>query len=90
MAKKPASKKKPAGKPLAQRLAASPALVKKYQSDLGLRSKYLKGGLEKYLTPAQKKTRAVNVRLNAPISKPATMIPTIKRTLDSYLIIHSP
>ena len=68
MAKKPASKKKPAGKPLAQRLAASPALVKKYQSDPGLRSKYLKGGLEKYLTPAQKKTRAVNVRLNAPIA----------------------
>ena len=67
MAKKPAGKKKP-GKPLAQRLAASPALVKKYQNDPGLRSKYLKGGLEKYLTPAQKKTRAVNVRLNAPIA----------------------
>ena len=67
MAKKPANKK-PAGKPLAQRLAASPALVKKYQSDPGLRSKYLKGSLEKYLTPAQKKTRAVNVRLNAPIA----------------------
>ncbi len=68
MAKKPTNKKKPAGKPLAQRLAASPALVEKYRKDPGLRSKYLKGSLEKYLTPAQKKTRAVNVRLSAPIA----------------------
>jgi len=58
--------KKP--KPLAARLAASPALVKKYQSDPGLRSKYLKGDLEKYLNPAQKKARALNVRLSAPIA----------------------
>jgi len=67
VAKKPAGKKK-AGKPLAQRLAASPALVKKYQSDPGLRAKYLTGSLEKYLTPAQRQSRAVNVRLKAPIA----------------------
>jgi len=66
VAKKPASKKKP-GKPLAQRLAADPALVKRYQSDPGLRSK-LTGSLERYLTPQQRQSRAVNLRLKAPIA----------------------
>lgn len=69
MADKPKPKaKRPAGKSLASRLAADPALVKKYQSNPGLRSKYLTGALEKYLTPGQRQARAVNVRLNAPIA----------------------
>jgi len=69
VAKKPSSKKpKSKGTPLAQRLAHDPALVKKYQSNPGLRAKYLTGALEKYLTPAQKQTRQTNARLNQPIA----------------------
>lgn len=57
---------------LAQRIAADPKLKAKYLKDPGLRSK-LTGGLERYLTPQQRKQRADNAYQSAPITEGSTV-----------------
>lgn len=57
------AKTKPKEPSLAERLKAHPDLLAKYMKNPGLRSKLP----DSYLTPAQRKQRILNARLNAPV-----------------------
>jgi hypothetical protein len=63
------TKGKSKGPSLADRIKADPALRAKYLANPGLRSKLP----DSYLSPAQRKQRALNLRLNSPITPGSTL-----------------